>query len=435
MMKKAVGDPHVILGAGLAGLSAAYHAQKKGLPYLLFEKESRPGGLVRSERMDGFTFDYTGHLLHIKQERTRQLVLKDLKLAKAFIPVVRDSWVYSHGRFTRAPFQANLFGLPEAVIAECLAGVLQAHQVAPPARKPRFFEAWNLQAFGPGIYKHFMEPYNTKIWGIHPSKMTTSFMGRFVPKPSLGQIFEGALKDLSAPMGYNANFIYPRQGGIEVLSRALANEVEVHCDVSVTGVDPKRREVTLSDGQRVRYSKLITSMHLPALVSITQGVPATVKAASKKLRASSVLNVNFGIRGRDVSSKQWIYVPEAQFPFYRVGFYHNFSKALAPKGGSSVYAEISYNAQRPIDKAAAPARVRAGLIEMGILKKTDKIAATFVADIKNAYVIYDAHRDSSVAAIQDYYHRQGIASVGRWGNWEYASMEDALWQGEAALRP
>ena len=429
-----MGDPIVILGAGLAGLSAAYHAQERGIPYLLFEKQGRPGGLVRSEKLNGFTFDYTGHLLHIKQERTRQLVLEQLGLAKAFVPVVRDSWVYMNGRYTRAPFQANLFGQPDAVIRECLLGILDAQKLPQDGPKPEYFEQWNLQAFGKGIYKHFMEPYNSKLWGIHPSKMTTGFMGRFVPKPSLAQVFKGALKDIGKPMGYNANFIYPKRGGIEVLSAALAKGVEVHCDTYVLAVDPKRKEVRLNNGSIVRYKKLISTQHLPALVGMTKGAPAGVKAAAKKLRASSVLNVNFGIAGRNVSTKQWVYVPEPKLPFYRVGFYHNFSAALAPKGGSSVYAEMSYSPTRPLDKAKAPARVRQGLIEMGVLRKSDKIAATFVADIKNAYVVYDAHRSAAVARIQDYYQAQGIASTGRWGNWEYAAMEDAIWQGEAALK-
>jgi protoporphyrinogen oxidase len=437
-MKEAVGDPIVILGAGLAGLSAAYHAQKKGLPYLLFEKESRPGGLVRSERVNGFSFDYTGHLLHVKEERTRQLVLKDLQLEKAFVSVQRDSWVYMNGRYTRAPFQANLYGQPGSVITECLDGILRAHGHLPGGLPPKdglpdFFEEWNLRAFGAGIYKHFMEPYNTKLWGIHPSQMTTGFMGRFVPRPSLTQVFDGALRDVGKPMGYNANFIYPKQIGIEILSRAFAKALTVHCNVQAVSVDPKRKEVTLSNGETVRYRKLISTQHLPALVGMTQGTPAAVKAAAKKLRASSVLNVNYGIAGRNVSTKQWVYVPEPHLPFYRVGFYHNFSKALAPKGGSSVYAEMSYSPTRPLDKQKAPARVRQGLIEMGVLRASDKIAATFVADIKNAYVVYDAHRADAVAKIQAYYRSQGIASTGRWGNWEYAAMEDAIWQGEAAL--
>src|SRR5262249_14108214 len=160
---------------------------------------------------------------------------------------------------------------------------------------------------------------------------------------------------------------------------ALARQVEVHCGVWVVAVNPKRREVTLNSGDIIRYKKLISTQHLPSLVAMTQGAPEAVKKAARKLRASSVLNVNFGIAGRNVSTKQWIYVPEPHLPFYRVGFYHNFSAALAPKGGSSVYAEMSYSPSRPLDKKKAPARVRQGLLEMGILRKNDRVAAEFVA--------------------------------------------------------
>ncbi len=448
--------PLVILGAGLAGMSAALQARKRGLPYLLFEKLSRPGGLVRSERVNGFTFDYTGHLLHTREERTRKLVLDELGLKGAFAPVQRDSWVYSHGRFTRAPFQANLFGLPDAVIRECLDGMLRAQRLHPPqaagaassppfgklragsgerwrAKKFRSFERWNLEYFGAGIYKHFMEPYNTKLWGVHPSRMSTEFMGRFVPKPSLAQVFEGALRDVGKPLGYNANFIYPKRGGIETLAAAFARKVQARCGVEAVAVDPKRREVTLSDGQVQPYRRLVSTLPLTALVDRIQGAPAAVKRARRKLRASSVLNVNFGVAGRDITTKQWVYVPEPGLPFYRVGFYHNFSAALAPKGGSSVYAEMSYSDERPLDKRAAPARVKAGLMKMGILRKGDRIAAQFVADIPDAYVVYDAHRTESVGIIQDWLKGQGIISTGRWGNWEYAAMEDAIWQGAASV--
>jgi protoporphyrinogen oxidase len=437
----------VVLGAGLAGLSAAYHAKKAGLPYLLFEKNERAGGLVRSEQVNGFSFDYTGHLLHMSQERTRALVLGELGLKEQFVPVERDSWVYSHSRFTRAHFQSNLFGLPPAVVSECLEGLLRAHGALPPrpgARPPapakgaggpefRTFEDFNLATLGEGIYKHFMEPYNTKLWGVHPSKMTTEFQSRFVPRPSMTQIFDGALRDVGKPQGYNANFIYPKRVGIEILSRALAARVELAVGTRAVRVDARRRLVTLSDGRTLAYARLVSTLPLTRLVSILSAAPAPVKRAAARLRASSVLNVNLGIRGRDVSTKQWIYVPEPHLPFYRVGFYHNFSKAMVPKGGSSVYAEMSYSPQRPIDKAAAPARVVEGLRTMGILRRSDTIAAQWVADIQDAYVVYDEHRTPSVNTIQSWLRSQDIISTGRWGNWEYAAMEDALWQGAAAI--
>jgi protoporphyrinogen oxidase len=437
-----VARPLLILGAGLAGLSAAYQARKEGVAYLCFEAQDRPGGLVRSEQVNGFSFDYTGHLLHMREERTRALVLDELALKEAFVPVQRDSWVYAFGRYTRAPFQSNLFGLPPAVVRECLEGALRAQGALPPQKtkrrrraRPGFasFEDFNLGYFGEGIYKHFMEPYNTKLWGVHPSEMSTEFMGRFVPKPSLAQMFEGALFDVGKPQGYNANFIYPKKIGIEVLSRALARRVDVRCRVRALSVDARRGTVTLNDGQVVAYRRLVSSMALPQLVSIIKGAPPAVKKAAARLRASSVLNVNLGVSNRDVSTKQWVYVPEPQLPFYRVGFYHNFAKALAPRGGSSVYAEMSYSNERPIDKAAAPEAVKAGLRKMGILRAGDTIAAQWVADIDNAYVVYDAHRTASVTTIQAWLREQNIISTGRWGNWEYAAMEDAIWQGAAAI--
>jgi protoporphyrinogen oxidase len=430
-----VSEPLVILGAGLAGLSAAYHARKAGRPYLLFEKNERAGGLVRTERVNGFSFDYTGHLLHMREARTRALVLDELGLKEDFAPVQRDSWVYSHGRYTRAPFQANLFGLPPAVVRECLEGALRAHAEPRPRSKAKFrsFEDFNLRNFGEGIYRHFMEPYNTKLWGVHPSKMSIEFMGRFVPKPSLTQIFEGALFDIGKPLGYNADFIYPKRVGIELLSRALAARVEVRTQAQAMAVDPRRRQVTLSDGQVVPYSRLVTTLPLPRLVAIIKDAPAPIRRAATRLRASSVLNVNLGIAGRNVSSKQWVYVPEADLPFYRVGFYHNFSKAMVPKGGSSVYAEMSYSPERPLDKAAAPGRVKAGLRRMGILRASDAIAAQWVADIADAYVVYDSHRTESVDTIQAWLKERNIISTGRWGRWEYAAMEDAIWQGAEAV--
>src|SRR5690606_16337467 len=147
---------------------------------------------------------------------------------------------------------------------------------------------------------------------------------------------------------------YPKRGGIGTLAAAFARKVRSHNGIEALGIDPKRREVALSDGQRVAYSRLISTMPLPKLVDRIKGVPARIKRARNKLRASSVLNVNFGVAGRDISPKQWVYVPEPGLPFYRVGFYHNFSRALAPRGGSSVYAEMSYSPQRPIDKRSAP---------------------------------------------------------------------------------
>ena len=140
----------VIIGAGLAGLSAAWHLQKRGHEPVVFEKNSQPGGLCRSKTLAGFTFDCDGHLLHFRHSYTHDLVKKLLgdNLAQHH----RSAWVYSHNRYIRYPFQANLWGLPPRVIQECLLGYLQRNGAAEGAVRPNFGE-WITHKFGRGIAK------------------------------------------------------------------------------------------------------------------------------------------------------------------------------------------------------------------------------------------------------------------------------------------
>ncbi|MBU1853282.1 MAG: FAD-dependent oxidoreductase [Candidatus Omnitrophica bacterium] len=114
-------DKIVILGAGLAGLSTAYHL-KRG--YALFEKDAEPGGMARSINQDGYIFDYDGHLLYFKDEYTFSLVRQ--LLGENLAPHKRNSWIYSKGSFTRYPFQANFYGLPKGVVRDCLLGLIKA---------------------------------------------------------------------------------------------------------------------------------------------------------------------------------------------------------------------------------------------------------------------------------------------------------------------
>ena len=104
----------IILGAGLTGLSAALSVESD---YILLEKNSRPGGLTRTEKIDGYLFDHTGHWLHLRKERTQALV-KAL-LGDNIVEVSRNSKIYTHGTYMEYPFQSNLAGLPKEIAFEC----------------------------------------------------------------------------------------------------------------------------------------------------------------------------------------------------------------------------------------------------------------------------------------------------------------------------
>jgi len=437
----------VVLGAGLAGMSTAYHLRRGGRrDVALYEREERPGGLARSEAVEGFTFDHTGHFLHLRDARMKRLAARWLG---AQLPEVqRSSWIFSHGVYTRYPFQTNTYGLPIHVVKECLLGYIEArHGTVEIPRDPvdsqglpepqHSFERWIYDTFGAGIARHFMIPYNDSIWGVHPRYMTTEWMGRFVPPAPIEQVVEGALTDQTSSVGYNATFRYPRRGGIETFVRQLAarsGPITTGCEA--IEIDVRRRRVRFADGSAADYEALVSTLPLPELCRRLRPLPKSVGDAAARLRWSSVFAINLGVRGgpstraaKLPSKIQWAYVPERRHVCYRIGCFSNAARAMAPRGHSSIWLEISHNAHRPLDRNAARTQALDALKETGFIQSRRDIVAEWLLDIPCAYVTYDAHHAKATRAIHRYLARHGIHSVGRYGRWEYSSMEDALIQG------
>jgi protoporphyrinogen oxidase len=260
-------------------------------------------------------------------------------------------------------------------------------------------------------------------------------MGRFVPRPTIEEVVDGALVDRrDRPFGYNAHFLYPVAGGIQVLPDSIARGAgPLRLATTVESIDPEKRRIRLRDfDAAIEYETLVTTMPLDVLVRMLDPLPDEVRQAGGRLRHNSVLSVNLGVEGRELSPYNWVYFPEPEFCFYRLGFPSNSSPRVAPPGASSVTAEVAFSNARPIDKAAAVRQVKADLERIGILKRGDKIGVEAVFEIPCAYVLYDHARRSAVDAIQRHLRSRGILSVGRYGAWEYSSMEDAIMGGKEA---
>jgi protoporphyrinogen oxidase len=132
----------------------------------------------------------------------------------------------------------------------------------------------------------------------------------------------------------------------------------------------------------------------------------------------------------NISDQHWIYYPEGQFVFSRVGFPMNFSKAVAPEGTSSMYIEITYAPGQKPDPAEAYARSIADLERCGILRPGDRILTRLDLDIKSAYVIFDEHRQKHLQSLITYLESRDIYTAGRYGQWDYYSMEDSIRSGK-----
>jgi protoporphyrinogen oxidase len=421
----------VFIGGGISCLAAARRWRGD---WLLLEREQRPGGMCRSDRIEGFTFDRTGHPLHLSETRTRRWLGQ--LLAGELLDHLRDSWVHSHGVDTRYPFQAHFYGLPPEVAAECLEGVFAAHY-RPPRRRPRprgapqAFSEWALERFGPGVARHFLFPYNRKLWTVSPQVLTADWIGRFVPKPDLHQVVLGALCDRGGGEGYNARFRYPRRGGIERLVQALLRGLparRLRCGTAVRRIDLRRRELRLADGERLRFGRLVSCAPLPALAAMCRPLPDRLRRAARRLRAAAVYNLNLGLR-RDDDPRHWVYVPERRFALYRFGFASNFAPHMAPPGCAGIYTEVAFRQGRRPDLAALRRRVLADLQRIGVIRSRRDVLVEHPLLLEPAYAIYDRQRPAAVRGLLGHLERRAVHSIGRWGRWSYGSMEDAILQG------
>jgi protoporphyrinogen oxidase len=433
--------PVVILGGGLTGISTAVHLRA---PWLLFEKEERLGGHARTDERDGYRFDKTGHWLHLRDPGVKQMV--EELLPGQMVPIARRARIFSHGVLTRYPFQANLQGLPPEVIKECLLGVVEAkltetaRATAAAAGEPDNFEEYCLRHFGAGISKHFMIPYNEKIWGVHPREITAAWCARFVPLPNLEQVIAGAVGAGPPEMGYNQSFLYPKSGGIETFTRALQTRMtavgpdhpggRVHTRTSPDAIDWRGRAV-VAGGERIPYRALVATIPLPELLKRMTELPPEIEAQAARLRCTTLRYLNIGARGEPAADWHWIYVPERRYPFYRVNVFSTAMASMAPAGCASICVEM---ADRGAISDAVVRDTAAALVAAGALRDASDVVFAEPKQIEYAYVVFDHHYYEATRAIFAFLEDNAIYPRGRYGAWTYNAMEDCVLAGREVAR-
>jgi len=417
----------VILGGGLAGMSTAYHLGDR--EHVVLEADGSPGGLCRSREIDGYLFDFTGHLLHLRDDRARALV--DDLLPDAFDEIERVARIRTRGVTLPFPFQANLHGLPGEVVAECLIDFVDGLRETIPDDPETSFEDWSVSVFGRGISKAFMWPYNEKLFRRDPAAMTADWVSWAVPRPSLKELVQGALGIENRGMGYNSKFLYPRKGGIGVLPEALARRVtQMRLGCRVTAVDMRRKSVRLADGEEIRYDELVCTLPLPGFVGMLEGGDPSWKELAGTLDWSVVACLNLGVaRPQIADGAHWVYFPDSDAPFYRVGFPSNFSPTVAPPSHSSMYVEFGLAKTETFEPERLEVEALAALRREGILEEDDRIVARDWIRIDPGYVIFDRARQIAMARLVPELAKQGIHAIGRYGAWTYSYMERALLDG------
>ena len=433
------GPKIVIIGAGPTGLAAGYRLRELGYTnFTLLESRHKVGGLASSERSpNGFTYDIGGHVLFSHYEYFDRLF--DRLMGDEYQELLRESWVWMCDRFLPYPFQNNIKFLPKEVVLECLLGLIEAQKQPLDKSRVGNFEELIQGAFGPGIARHFMMPYNFKVWAHPPRMMNKEWIGERVSTPPIERVLGNVVLDREdVSWGPNATFKYPRVGGTGELFERMRPYVEENLRLCapVVSVDVEHREVVLADTSREPFDVLLSTIPLDLLVgSLVGPVPDCIRTQAARLRHSGSCIVGVGIRQPSPSTKCWMYFPEDNAPFYRLTYLSNYSPDVVPDPSThySILAEISHSEFKPVDRQTIVDDTIQGLVNTRMISEADRrdIVDAYLIERDYTYPTPSLERDEVLSTVQPWLDAQGIHSRGRFGAWRYevGNMDHAVAQG------
>ncbi len=403
---------YLIIGAGISGLTAANYLKKD---YLLIEKENEPGGYCRTIHRGDYVWDYAGHFFHFKTDEFRRLFHENIPEQDIISQTKRTKILYK-GQLVDYPFQTNIHQLEKQEFIDCLYDLFQRKE------KTEYSDFLDMLygKFGKSIVEKFLKPYNEKLYACDLHQLDKDAMGRFFPYADIPQIIANMKREQDS--SYNSTFLYPRNGAgsfLDVLYRRLdATEVRLGC--TLTRVDAERKLAYTDGGEEISFEYLINTAPLNHFLAML-GTDAALEL-NGRLSYNKVLVFNLGFSKKSAFKEHWIYVPDKDVNYYRIGFYDN----ILSTDKLSMYVEIGYPKDAAVDTEQQLALTLENLKRCGIVTEDNSLIASSTILMDPAYVHIRRDTEAAIAEMKRSLAVSGIHTIGRYGGWTYCSMEDCM---------
>jgi protoporphyrinogen oxidase len=438
-------DDVVIIGAGPAGLTAAYELVKRGHRPTVLESDHMVGGISRTVERDGWRFDIGGHRFFTKVPPVEAFwheVLPD----EDFMQRPRKSRIYYQGKFFDYPLKASNalgnLGVIEAV--RCVLSYGWA-RIRPPKNQD-MYEGWLAARFGWRLYRHFFKTYTEKVWGHPPSEMPADWAAQRVKNLSLASAIINSLlprRNQTDITSLIEEFQYPKLGPGMMWERCQAL---VEAGGSKVLLDTRVRTVRHRDGRAVAVvaesagadteypaSSVISSMPLSALVgAMDPPAPAEVLQAAADLYYRDFLTVALVVPAEMVPwDDNWIYIHDTTVKTMRIQNFGSWSPYLVKDGRNVLGLEYTVDEGDDMWNASDQALVEAGKAELGRLGLVDPahVETGYVVRMPKAYPYYDADYKANVEKIRAWLAEAAanVYPVGRNGMHRYNNQDHSMY--------
>ncbi len=437
----------LIIGAGPAGLAAAYELAKQGLRPVVIEKGDQPGGIARTEVFKGYRFDIGGHRFFTKNNGIMKLWRE--VLGEGFLTVRRISRIYYNGRFLVYPLgflnALSRMGLIESLLI--LFSYLRAQIL--PYSEEHTFETWVSNRFGRRLYEKFFEPYTAKLWGMPCHDIPADWARQRIKGLSLMAALSNALLGNQDAKSLIHEFSYPRKGPGMMWEHFVSRIEEMGGQVlfNTEAVGLRRVNGQIASVQCVGQKKtfemqvthLISSIPLKNLVGmLSSDAPHEVLETAGTLSYRALILVVLILDRETVFPDQWIYIHSPGFKVGRIQNFKNWSAAMVPDAGkTSLGMEYFCTegddlwAMSDVDLVNIAARELAGLG----LAEEKTVQDSFVVRQPGAYPIYHNGYEDQLKIIRCFLNRfENLQTIGRNGMHRYNNMDHSMQTGILAAR-
>ncbi len=438
----------MVLGAGLAGLSAGCVLSRAGRPVVVVEGDHEVGGLARTIRHNGFRFDLGGHRFLTRNKSIEGFV--SALLRDELLDAPRKSRIFLRGRYFDYPLRpANaLIGLGVPTTLHILSDYC-AERITNVFRRPPVvsLEDWVVSRFGRKMFELYFREYSEKVWGISSSRISAEWVAQRIAGLSLWEAVKNAFSRRSG-RGINTladRFLYPALG-IGQIAHKLRDEIEkrnsVKTDTRVLRVhheDFRVKSVLVRSGSDVydiEADEFVSSIPLTGIVQMLHPAPPDrVRKAALRLRYRDLVVVAIMLDRERVTDLSWMYLPEKHIPLGRIHEPKNWSPLMAPEGKTHLVAEYFCFRGDALwgatDGELTDLTVR-HLSGLGFFSPREVIDSCVVR-VPRAYPVLDIEYRGRHDTIMGYLKKfTNLHVIGRGGTFQYLNMDHAIESGIAA---
>ncbi|MHC4741636.1 MAG: protoporphyrinogen/coproporphyrinogen oxidase [Planctomycetota bacterium] len=412
----------VVIGAGPTGLAVAYHLNGSSI---VLESGDSVGGLCRSFEMSDVVFDIGGHSFHTLHEKVHSFVCEDLGVDMFFQG--RDARILFNGEVVPYPWQ-KFFHLvkDQKVIEDCHTGLRTRKQHI----TSKNLHDLILAKYGKGIARHFLFPYNKKLWLRNLDEISCEWASQRIADLA-DKAAVGASKSAQRrPLDEASVVGYPSKGGFGGIFRKMAARIDnIHFGQHVSFIDPHVKALMTRSGNVFKWDTIVSTMPIPELIGMIKNAPSDIVRLARELPYVS-LQVDFFVTKEPLGEvPQRLYSADAEFPPHKVAFNSMSSKHEKNKPHHSIIAETSIGDESEQSCRDRTDRIVKGLSAAGLIEGRQQILMHRYELVKYAYPVQSHQVTHIMNLLSRYLDSQQIYTLGRFGRWEYINSDECLLKG------